>query len=215
MEHLKMLIGVLSCHRYASRREACLETWADVRHRPDVDLVFVLGDGPTTGPVRDGCLLHCPCPDDYGNLSLKTRWLCLWAIANYGFEFLFKCDDDTYVNVDRLLTCDVQGDYVGGGIPGHIYPHASGGAGYRLTPRAAIQVAAYLTTPASCEDWLVWKVLTGAGIPLRSDSRFNYNCERPPARDNDQITCHRCNERRMREIHEGFRGIDRVRSPRD
>src|SRR4051812_30997406 len=86
MERLKMLIGVLSCHRYVSRREACLETWADVQHRPGVELVFVLGGGPTSRPVRDGCLLHCPCPDDSDSLSLKTLWL--WAIANYRFDFL-------------------------------------------------------------------------------------------------------------------------------
>src|SRR4051794_37231161 len=105
MKRVKMLIGVLSCHRHEARRAACLETWADVRERPDVDLVFLLGGGPRTGPAREGCLLHCPCPDDYDSLSLKTRWLCLWAVTNYSFDYLFKCDDDTYVEVDRLLRC--------------------------------------------------------------------------------------------------------------
>ena len=109
-KRVKMLIGVLSCHKYRARREACLETWANVKHRHDVDLVFVLGDGQSPWPVRDGCLLHCPCPDDYDSLSMKTRWLCLWAIANYRFDFLFKCDDDTYVNVDRLLNAIHKGN---------------------------------------------------------------------------------------------------------
>ena len=65
----------------AARRDACLETWANVKHRDDVDLVFILGDGQSPWPVREGCLLHCPCPDDYDSLSMKTRWLCLWAIG--------------------------------------------------------------------------------------------------------------------------------------
>lgn len=204
MERVKLLIGVLSCHMYAARREACLETWANVSQRDDVDLVFILGSGQSSQPVREGCLLHCPCPDDYDSLSLKTRWFCLWAIANHTFDFLFKCDDDTYVQIDRLLLCDTPGDYVGGAIPGHIYGHASGGAGYRLTRNAAIHVAAFLTSKASYEDWLVWNVMTGAGITLRSDGRFNYNCDRWPAQDNDQITCHWCSEQKMREIHEGL-----------
>jgi hypothetical protein len=204
VERVKLLFGVLSCHKHAARREACLATWANVNGRDDVDLVFILGSGQNSQPVREGCLLHCPCPDDYDSLSLKIRWFCLWAITNYTFEFLFKCDDDTYVHVERLLHCDTPGDYVGCDIPGHIYSHASGGAGYRLTHNAATRVAAFLTSKASYEDWLVWKVMTSAGIPLRSDSRFNYNCDTWPAPNNGQITCHSCSEQRMREIHEGL-----------
>lgn len=215
MKKIKMVIGVLSCHKHATRREACLETWADVNERGDVDLVFILGGGQSPWPVREGCLLHCPCPDDYGSLSMKTRWLCLWADLNHEFDYLFKCDDDTYVHIDRLLICDTPGDYVGGDIPGHCYPHASGGAGYRLTPRAVAQVGKSLASCASYEDWLVWKLLTSAGITLRTDSRFNYNCDRWPDPNNDQITCHWCSEQRMREIHEGLYPANSVPLPPD
>ena len=69
MRQVKMLIGVLSCHKHAARREACLATWADVKRRHDVDLLFILGGGRSSWPVRDGCLLHCPCPDDYASLD--------------------------------------------------------------------------------------------------------------------------------------------------
>ncbi len=205
-----MLIGVLSCHNYAARREACLATWADVGQRDDVNLIFIVGGGRGPLPVRDGCQLFCPCPDDYGSLSLKVRWLCLWAIANYNFDFLFKCDDDTYVHLERLLGCDTPGDYVGGTIPGHEYRHASGGAGYRLTRDAAIQVANSLMTKAWYEDLLVWNLLTAAGIPLQPDARFHYNSEPFPARDNDQITCHWCGQERMHEIHRGLYPAGRV-----
>jgi hypothetical protein len=51
---------------------------------------------------------------------------------------------------------------------------------------------------------MVWKLLTSAGMPLRSDSRFSYNPEHSPAQDNDQITCHWRSEQRMREIHDGL-----------
>jgi hypothetical protein len=40
-------------------------------------------------PVREGPLLHCPCPDDYDSLSMKTRWLCIWATIYYRLDFLF------------------------------------------------------------------------------------------------------------------------------
>jgi Galactosyltransferase len=117
MKKNTMVIGVLSCQKHASRREACLQAWADVKERGDADLVFILGGGQSPWPVRKECLLHCPCPDDYGSLSMKTRWFCLWAASNHEFDYLFKCDDDTYVHIDRLLNCNTLGDYVGGEIP--------------------------------------------------------------------------------------------------
>ncbi len=152
MKRVKILIGVVSCHKYAKRREACQETWANLKHRDNVDLVFILGSGRSPWSVREGCLLHCPCPDDYGSLSLKTRWLCLWAITNYNFDFLFKCDDDTYVHIDRLLGCDTLGDHAGCEIAGHIYGHTSGGGGYRLTRNAAIHVGPFLSESVSYDE---------------------------------------------------------------
>lgn len=110
MKRTKIVIGVLSCQKYGARREACLATWANVEGRDDLDLVFILGDGCRPEPVRQGCLLHCPCPDDYASLSQKTRLFCRWAVSNYDFDYLFKCDDDTYVHVDRLVKCDAPGD---------------------------------------------------------------------------------------------------------
>jgi hypothetical protein len=212
MKHVKMLIGVLSCQKYAARREACLQTWANVQERNDVDVVFVVSSDSNEWPYREGNLLLCPCPDDYGSLSLKTRWLCLWAIGEVSFDYLFKCDDDTYVHIDRLLNCDTLGDYVGGDR--HPHGHPSGGAGYRLTRNAAIEVATSLMTTASYEDWLVWKLLTSTGMPLRSDSRFIFHGERWPAQDNDLITCHRCSEQRMREIHDALYPSNPASSPR-
>jgi hypothetical protein len=84
-----------------------------------------------------------------------------------------------------------------------------------LSYSAAIRVATFLNTAASYEDWLVWNVMTSAGIPLRSDSRFSYNCESWPSRDNEQITCHWCSEQRMREIHAGLHPIAPVPPPKD
>ena len=202
VKRVKLLIGVLSCHKYAARREACLATWANVDARDDVDLVFILGDSRHPAPRREAHLLHCPCPDDRDSLSLKTRLFCQWAIENYEFDFLFKCDDDTYVHIDRLLQCGTKGDYVGSPIPGRPhYVHPSGGAGYRLSRKAAQHVAVSSVPLVSYEDWLVWRILTNAGVQLQSDSRFVYNNDVRPTGENDQITCHWCSPDVMLEIH--------------
>lgn len=207
MTRVKTMIGVLSCQKYAARREACLATWANVAHRDDVDLVFLVGDKRLTVPKRDGPLLYCPCDDDRDSLSLKTRLFCLWATARVDFDFLFKCDDDTYVHVDRLMECETRGDFVGYPIPGRPgLTHPSGGGGYRLSRRAAEHVGACRPQRVSFEDWLVWRILTSVGIQLSPDSRYGYNCDTPPARENSQITCHWCSPEAMLQIHQSLFG---------
>ena len=63
---------------------------------------------PRRRPPRSG-----GCPDDYASLPQKTRGFCRWALANAEFEYLFKCDDDTYICLDRLLAVPSGLDYCG------------------------------------------------------------------------------------------------------
>jgi mannosyltransferase OCH1-like enzyme len=195
---VKLVIGALSAQAYEQRRQACLSTWADVNERDNVDLVFIVGGGTGAVPTREGHVLRCPCPDDYLSLPQKTRWFCLWALMNYDFEYLFKCDDDTYVDVDRLLHCGVAGDYVGYDIAGF----ASGGAGYLLSPRAATNVVARMLESTGPEDVLVQKALAQAGMEFTPDSRFYAWNDRAPRSDNDLITSHYCGPDLMPTVHQ-------------
>jgi len=52
-------------------------------------------------------------------LPQKTRWFCAWAIANCEFDYLFKCDDDTYVCLERLLASPRGAKYVGHDLGGY------------------------------------------------------------------------------------------------
>ena len=108
----------------------------------------------------------CPCPDDYPSLPQRTRWFCRWALAQNDWDYLFKCDDDTYVSITRLSLYDLAGrDYVGAEWkPGVGY--GSGGAGYFLSRKAATAVAERLEQPCGAEDALVGQVLRSAGLAL-------------------------------------------------
>src|SRR5579859_8051598 len=53
-------------------------------------------------PKSDEVILDCP--DDYHSLPLKTRAICKWAMDRK-IDHLFLCDNDTYVNPKKILTC--------------------------------------------------------------------------------------------------------------
>lgn len=201
---MKLAILVLSAAAYEDRREAVRETWGS-NLASNVDLVFLVGGG-TGVPSRVGDILTLPCPDDYPSLPQKTRWGMLWATTTYGglpingssssssdcTMRIFKCDDDTFVHIPRLLDfIDTNPPaYVGHEMTNEFPSFASGGAGYLLNRDAAITVAGGLTDPIGNEDLLVSRVLMAAKIPFTPCSRFHpWNANGPRA-DNDFITSH-------------------------
>lgn len=136
--------------------------------------------------------------DDYHSLPFKTRGICQWA-TNKLLSGVFLCDNDTYVNVNRLLACGYQGyDYAGKisqplgqtfpyeavdrngkkEIIDRCHPWASGGFGYFLSNDAVMEISeAYPTSWA--EDLWVGQMLgpfivkgqfTGLDLPANSYS---------------------------------------------
>lgn len=204
MQTRKIVIGVLSAEGYHERRQACLDSWADSKLDQTVEIVFLVGDTRRNHPVREGSILYCPCPDDYASLPQKTRWFCLWALDSFDFDFLFKCDDDTYVCVDRLkeLTDEVNRDGESPDYLGHdMGGYASGGAGYLLSRIAALSVVGRLLEATGAEDVLVGAVLKQAGIELTSESRFHPWNDLAPTVDNELVTTHYIAATDMRRLH--------------
>jgi len=201
----RILIGALSGAQYAARRDACRKTWlAGIDACDDVRCVFLRGNPAVSKPELRGDELWLPCPDDYASLPQKTRGFCRWALENAEFEYLFKCDDDTYVCLDRLLQIPTGLDYCGWRLGKRNY--ASGGAGYLLSRPAAEIVARDVVEETGPEDRFVGQHLRRAGIPLVHDHRFQPFWKRSvaPRSDNDLITTHHCGHLRMRRVHRQF-----------
>lgn len=151
---MNILIAIESCHAHRPQNQLIRNTWLSGRTVP---YRFFLGQGPGE-PKGDEVFL--PCGDDYASLPFKTQEIMRWALSE-GYDFVFKCDTDTYVCVPRLLVSGFEPhDYVGcfatckSCIPtdsGHcqcssetgqrFYSYASGGAGYWLSARAMRVVA--------------------------------------------------------------------------
>jgi hypothetical protein len=78
---------------------------------------------PLYVPQDDEIILSCP--DDYFHLPYKVRAMHRWALTQ-DFDYVYKADTDTYVDVDRLMSSGFeQHDFVGW-KPG---PNVAGGGG--------------------------------------------------------------------------------------
>lgn len=153
--------------------------------------VFLIGSPGLEEPALAGRYLLLPGPSDYRSLPQRTRAFCQWAISRDDWDYLFKCDDDTYVAMSRLVRYPLTADYIGAEwAPGVRY--ASGGAGYFLSRKAAEVVALHLTRKEGPEDVYVRDALASQGIPFTQDQRFVAlgNEELRPRADNDLITLH-------------------------
>lgn len=201
----KLIIGALSAVKYYERRENCRSTWmAGLRKHANIDAVFLLG-ADTTVPLRQGDELRLPCPDPYDTLPQRTRWFCRWALDNTDCEYLFKCDDDTYIAIDRFLAVDLGGrDYVGFDLGGF----ASGGAGYFLSRRAAQIIADELTEEMGAEDVLVGQKLAAHGITISGDARLLpwRGSGEFPTSGNENVTIHGIGIPSALEVHRAVHG---------
>ena len=171
---MKILIAIKACHHYHSRANAQRQTW--IKDIPDgVDYRFFLG--------RSGKAVNTPTPSDevllnaddsYYGLPDKMRKACEWAVER-GYDYVFFCDDDTYVVVDRLLAAvPVDQDYVGrlrgpsGPWPA---PYCSGFA-YWLSYKALKIVATTKLSVDNADDRAIGNMLQEAGVKGTLDPRF-------------------------------------------
>lgn len=124
----KLIIGALCWSGSEDRMTACRETWVrDAVTCPVITFMFFTGGAKCV--FLKGDILYLPCEDDFEHIIQKTKGFMAYALKNYDFDYLFHCDDDTYVAIDRLLSVlSSNRHYVGGDVGNY----ASGGGGIFL-----------------------------------------------------------------------------------
>lgn len=120
--------------------QAVRDTWAkDLAPYNTVDLRFFYGrcndesGNPWREPAADEVFLDVL--DDYEHLPHKTQAICRWAVDK-GYDYVFKCDSDTAVYVDRLVAELLGRPFEYAGFVNSVN-ECSGGPGYFLSLRAA------------------------------------------------------------------------------
>ena len=211
---MKPLLAILSCEADAllevGQRATFLKN-SPIEHR------FFRGRGQD---LKHADVVNLNVQDDFNSLPFKTQAMLAWALAN-GYTHVFKCDTDTYVRPERLLTSgferlDYAGYFVYDPCPG---AYASGGSGYWISARAAALVtcATFISDypnertgdhSSRGEDLQVCWALRDHGISCVKDERYRLR-EPGPLRRNDYITLHDVIKpikslSRMAEVHQEF-----------
>lgn len=224
---LRILVAILACHQRTVGPEAQRRTWLKDAAKFGLEYRFFLGAPPKPqgyDPRRPKLAMEAlkatprarsdevwlEVPDTYPELPQKTRELIRWAYY-LRYDFIFKCDDDTYVAIERLLKSGFEKhDYYGFRRaatwfgPGKEVEHAQGGAGYWLSRQAMEIVLAHDQTMQGAEDINVARVLREHGIEAVHDPRYQPAMTSVPMPSNQQITAHDCSAEDMFEIYQRF-----------
>ncbi len=117
-----LIIGILACGKYAHKSAAVRRTWLRDCRKLGVKAYFLIGRRGLP-PEIAGDTLYLDCGDDYLDLPRKTTAFLEYVNKNIGFDYVFKCDDDTYVNMKTLLELPYADyDYFGLSVDGNIFP---------------------------------------------------------------------------------------------
>ena len=167
---LVIVIPTKTTSTYSDRIPACLETWlkdcpCDFKMLSDADMGLKEIDqhDNANDPIR----------------TLRMKGMTQWCY-DAGYEYLFRCDTDTYVWVNRLLHCGFEKhDYMG--LAGdYAQPNqrktAHGGVGFFLS-RKAMQIVKDAPVEKTWDgkywgDMWAGMVLFRRGIHCKRDTRF-------------------------------------------
>lgn len=134
---MKILVGILSCQRDLWFHKEALRLWIpsnrdNFEHAEHTARFrFFVGEGSYL-PADSVCLINTH--GDDANGTAKVRFMMKHALGE-GFDYLFKCDIDTYVRVHCLLESGFENHKWSGGYGNKkIGPY--GGSGYWLNREA-------------------------------------------------------------------------------
>lgn len=202
MTHLppfRILVAVCSCHKYPEKRQAVRETWFS----NEVDGVvcrFFVGRGDTENMETD--TIEVDAGDSYEELPSKVLSLFRHALEHFEFDWLFKCDDDTYLSLERLKKIVHPGISLLGNETLDQRGFPSGGAGYLLSRELVKLLAADSTLPSTgAEDVIIGEAAIRHGAVPQSTRLLNWRKAPFPMFHNSMVSAHWCTPQQMRAIH--------------
>ena len=217
---MKILTTILTCSSAQDMADASSSTWVRDIQLPHE--YYFYGDSLQSKTMEN--TWNCEPDDGESRFRLPEKtYKMLIKSLQYEWDFLFKCDDDTYVNFDKLIEFlkdyDANLDWYIGKEIVNPFPYAQGGAGYILTRTAVKKCLESLKhfykiqfKNKSAEDYSIGLALRNQKINLTPTkllstqtpkfARLNQRICINAIMNHDKITTHYVNSNTMRQIHE-------------
>lgn len=110
---IHLMVLIISSPTKAGTRRAIRETWLSTNMDSRVLHFFIIGSrGLTTEVLQEieterstykDIVVLDSVSESYESLTGKVLASLQWLVSNYEFDFVLKCDDDTYVRIPPLL----------------------------------------------------------------------------------------------------------------
>jgi hypothetical protein len=108
----QIIIGVITCPKYEYKVKGIQDTWLKTVP-PNVRVIFVYGRPGRMASI-EGDRLFLDCPEAYEKLPQKMHCFFQYCVQNFDFDYLLKIDDDSYVDIGKLLAFNLRDrDYIG------------------------------------------------------------------------------------------------------
>lgn len=214
-KQVKIMLLIASCCSYAGRsirakdaravyeqRRACRLAWLNKLMPANVQAVMVVGRGL---PVVEPLVRQLEVDDDFWHLPAKMKAAFKEVLRSSDFDWLVKCDDDSFMHLERLVQYVAQlpvGSRDIYGAPTRRRDCVCGGGGYVIHRDTVAAIAADSALPdCGREDVEVCKAVMRAGGKVIAEPRFNATASPSPAPGNDLISCHHLTPADMLRIH--------------
>jgi len=199
MNPFKLIIGIESCTKYTLRQDAVRKTWLKDCIKLGVRAYFLVGRPGQESEIQ-GDVLYLNCGDNYLDLPQKTIAFLDFVEKKLSFTHIYKCDDDTFLNLPALLSFTPEPyDYCGdqdkvmrvdaGWHVKHVEPHLRnqpypgtyigpwmrGGSGYFLSKKAvqcAVKEYTKFINKEFYEDKLIGDIMRTNKISFLIDKSF-------------------------------------------
>ncbi|MEI7911503.1 MAG: hypothetical protein WCK77_17860 [Verrucomicrobiota bacterium] len=192
----RILIAICSCHGNTRQRQAVRKSWFP-QAVPGIKASFVVGQGGSGEVEQD--TIQVDAADEPGQNAMKIKAYFRHALEKEDFEWLFLCEDDTYVAVDRLAgLTDGKADMVitAAKLQG------GGGAGCLLARGTVAAIAGDEScNPPGTGISAIIRMASAAGAVAKCSQHLSPKISEVPQWENDQVSCHPVPDRMMEVIH--------------
>lgn len=95
-----LVICIITCRKYLDKQNAIRDTWLKEAKKKNINYYFVIGHSDKSVIVDD--ILYVNSGDYYEDLPMKMYALIKFIYDNTDFKYIWKIDDDCYVNINNI-----------------------------------------------------------------------------------------------------------------